>query len=305
MGAKARLLKRDGKTNEAKQIQDQIQQFESKIEEDNKKEQDEKIKVNNIVDKIEKGELIPLDDIEFYEANKNKIDKAIQARQLETELSAPSVIMPEENVAPEIIEPTRPAVIMPEENVPVETTVVRPEQQGKAPSVIMPEANVAPKVAETVVTEEVAPTEVKPEVKSKLESFKTKFAPQPKELSMKGTIGTYWKAFIIIRSALVSAILVFLTDHPEFQIITNLILSGIFTGMMLINPPYDSPSQNKIHLYNELMTSAYLYTLFAMTDYNQIPDSKETFGIILFGIVVVSIIINILILIINLIIRSY
>ncbi len=186
MGAKARLLKRDGKTNEAKQIQDQIQQFESKIEEDNKKEQDEKIKVNNIVDKIEKGELIPLDDIEFYEANKNKIDKAIQAKQLETELSAPSVIMPEENVAPEIIEPTRPAVIMPEENVPSETTVVRPEQQGKAPSVIMPEANVAPEVTETVVTEEVKATEAKPEVKSKLEAFKTKFAPQPKEVSLKG-----------------------------------------------------------------------------------------------------------------------
>jgi GNAT superfamily N-acetyltransferase len=162
MGAKARLLKRDGKTSEAKQIQDQIQQFESKIEDDNKKGQDEKIKVNNIVDKIEKGELVPLEDIEFYEANKNKIDKAIQAKQLEAELSAPSVIMPEENVAPEIIEPTRPAVIMPEENVPVETTVVRPEQQGKAPSVIMPEANVAPEVAETVVTEEVKPTEVKP-----------------------------------------------------------------------------------------------------------------------------------------------
>ena len=176
MGAKARLLKRDGKTNEAKQIQDQIQQFESKIEEDNKKEQDEKIKVNNIVDKIEKGELIPLDDIEFYEANKNKIDKAIQARQLETELSAPSVIMPEENVAPEIIEPTRPAVIMPEENVPVETTVVRPQQQGKAPSVIMPEANVAPEVAETVVTEEVKPTEAKPEIKSKLQDYKQKFS---------------------------------------------------------------------------------------------------------------------------------
>ena len=65
--------------------------------------------------------------------------------------------MPEENVAPEIIEPTRPAVIMPEENVPAETTVVRPEQQGKGAAVIMPEANVAPEVAE-----EVKPTEVKP-----------------------------------------------------------------------------------------------------------------------------------------------
>lgn len=137
------------------------------------------------------------------------------------------------------------------------------------------------------------------------EVYENNFSNLSKELSMKGTIGTYWKAFTIIRSALVSAILVFLTDHPEFQIITNLILSSTFTGMMLINPPYDSPSQNKIHLFNELMTSAYLYTLFAMTDYNQIPDSKETFGIILFGIVVISIIFNILILLLNLIIRSY
>lgn len=43
------------------------------------------------------------------------------------------------------------------------------------------------------------------------------------------------------------------------------------------------------------MTSAYLYTLFAMTDYNQVKDSKETFGIVLFGIVVGTISINILI----------
>jgi hypothetical protein len=75
---------------------------------------------------------------------------------------------------------------MPEENVPAETTVVRPEQQGKGAAVIMPEANVAPEVAETVVTEEVKPTQVKPEVKSKLEAFKTKFAPQPKEVSISG-----------------------------------------------------------------------------------------------------------------------
>jgi hypothetical protein len=137
------------------------------------------------------------------------------------------------------------------------------------------------------------------------EVYDNNFSNLIKELSMKGTIGTYWKAFIIFRSALVSAILVFLTDHPEFQIITNLIISAAFTGMMLINPPYDSPSQNKIHLFNELMTSAYLYTLFAMTDYNQVSDSKETFGILLFGIVVASISINIILLLLNLIVSFY
>jgi hypothetical protein len=40
----------------------------------------------------------------------------------------------------------------------------------------MPEANVAPEVAETVVTEEVKPTEAKPEIKSKLQDYKQKFS---------------------------------------------------------------------------------------------------------------------------------
>lgn len=52
--------------------------------------------------------------------------------------------------------------------------------------------------------------------KQRDEDFETRYSSLSKELSMKGTIGTYWKVFIIIRSALVSAILVFLTKHPEF-----------------------------------------------------------------------------------------
>jgi hypothetical protein len=131
------------------------------------------------------------------------------------------------------------------------------------------------------------------------------FSSLTTDLSMKGTIGTYWRVLTIIRSALVSAILVFLKDYPEFQIITNLLLSGTFTGMMIVNPPFESPGENKIHLFNELMTSAYLYTLYAMTDYNQVVGSKETFGILLFGIVVASISVNILLLLFSLISRFY
>jgi len=125
------------------------------------------------------------EDLQFYENNKTEIEKALKAKAEETK---PAVVMPEENVAPEVVEPSKgAAVIMPDENIAAETTVVGPQQQGKAPSVIMPEANVAPEVAETVVTEEVAPVEkAKPEVKSKLEAFKTKFAPQPKEVSVSG-----------------------------------------------------------------------------------------------------------------------
>jgi hypothetical protein len=64
---------------------------------------------------------------------------------------------------------------------------------------------------------------------------------------------------------------------------------------MLNNPPYADPSQNKIMLFNELMTSVYLYILYAMTEFNLDQQSKETFGIVLFGIFLGTISINILI----------
>ena len=158
----------------------------------------EKQQFDQFVNRIVEGEKMETpEDLQFYENNKTEIEKALKTKAKETK---PSVVMPEANVAPQVVEPTRAAVIMPKENVPAETTVISPEQQGKGAAVIMPEANVAPKVAETVVTEEVKPTEettlptvtvtgvrkkpVTPEVKSKLESFKTKFAPQPKEVSV-------------------------------------------------------------------------------------------------------------------------
>lgn len=189
MGANARLLKREGKTNEAKNIQDQIKEYEIQQEEKNKKIKDEKIQINNFADKIIKGEKLESpEDLQFYENNKDKIEKSLKAKQLESELTAPAVIMPEENIAPEVVEPSKgPAVIMPEENVPAETTTISPEQQGKAPSVIMPEANIAPEVAENIVTE------IKPETKSKLELFKTKFAPKPKEITISGARGAETK----------------------------------------------------------------------------------------------------------------
>jgi len=175
-----------------KEKQDQIDLIQAKIDETNdylegivsgkKPEYKEKRGMYFKVDS--EGNETPINK-ETYDLAKS-IREEDDRKAKESVDTAPAVIMPEENVAPEVVEPTRPAVIMPEENVPAETTVISPEQQGKGAAVIMPEANVAPEVAETVVTEEFAPTEVKPEVKSKLESFKTKFAPQPKEVSVSG-----------------------------------------------------------------------------------------------------------------------
>jgi hypothetical protein len=258
----------------------------------------EKQQFDQFVNRIVEGERMQTpEDLQFYENNKTEIEKALKTKAEETK---PAVVMPEENVAPQVVEPSKgAAVIMPEGNIAAETTVVGAQQQGKAPSVIMPEANVAPEVAvkptevdkrqkqlerverlnpdagfplfnvgqvhndgnryivsnatdnrtnrnaegvvviskiiepaqvdengkmtkaatvETTIFDskedaqkalqdnynkykaiaeerlskaqaEVKPTEAKPEVKSKLEAFKTKFAPQPKEVSISGAKG--------------------------------------------------------------------------------------------------------------------
>ena len=176
-----------------KEKQDQIDLIQAKIDETNdylegivsgkKPEYKEKRGMYFKVDS--EGNETPINK-ETYDLAKS-IREEDERKAKEPVDTTPAVIMPEENVAPEVIEPSKgAAVIMPEENIAAETTVVSPEQQGKTPSVIMPEANVAPEVAETIVTEEPVEIKAKPEVKSKLEAFKTKFAPQPKEVSVSG-----------------------------------------------------------------------------------------------------------------------
>lgn len=141
LGANAKILRKQGKKEDAQVVEDQMKEFESKMEADSK-----------------------------FQENEEK--------------SKASVIMPEENIVPDIVPPTipstAPSVIMPEENIQPETTVISPQQQVAAPSVIMPEANIAPDIVQPVEEE------VKPEIKSKLEAFKTQFAPQPKEITISG-----------------------------------------------------------------------------------------------------------------------
>ena len=166
-----------------KEKQDQIDLIQAKIDETNdylegivsgkKPEYKEKRGMYFKVDS--EGNETPINK-ETYDLAKS-IREEDERKAKEEVDTTPAVIMPEENVAPQVVEPSKgPAVIMPEENVPAETTVVRPEQQGKGAAVIMPEANVAPEVAETMVTEEVKPTQVKPEIKSKLQDYKQKFS---------------------------------------------------------------------------------------------------------------------------------
>jgi hypothetical protein len=123
--------------------------------------------IGEFANRIAKGEKMESpEDLQFYENNKTEIEKALKAKAEETK---PVVIMPEENIAPQIVEPSKgAAVIMPEENIAAETIVVGPEQQGKGAAVIMPEANIAPEVAVKPTKEIVSPT---------VSEFKLGYAP--------------------------------------------------------------------------------------------------------------------------------
>jgi hypothetical protein len=104
---------------------------------------DEEVKVKpseaigEFANRIAKGEKMEsLEDLQFYENNKTEIEKALKAKAEETK---PVVIMPEENIAPQIVEPSKGA------------------------AVIMPEENIAPEIIKTIGTEKVKQNKVKEE----------------------------------------------------------------------------------------------------------------------------------------------
>jgi hypothetical protein len=67
-------------------------------------------------------------------------------------------------------------------------------------------------------------------------------------------------------------------------------------ALMLINFPYHERGKARIvYFFNEFMTSAYLYSLIGLTDYNL--EMRDSIGLVLFGIVVSSLLFNILIMV--------
>lgn len=68
--------------------------------------------------------------------------------------------------------------------------------------------------------------------------------------------------------------------------------------------PQDSPFENKISLFNEIMATCYLYTLITVTDFMGRNAVKEECGLILLGIVLFTISANILKVLIQVIIMA-
>ena len=113
-------------------------------------------KITDFVNKIASGEKIETpEDLQFYDNNKKEIESALQQKAKEEK-------------------PIKPIVRTTGTVVPMEEIVGKPKVQ-------ITEEVKPTEVKEEIKVEPVA--EVKPEVKSKLEAFKTKFAPKEKELT--------------------------------------------------------------------------------------------------------------------------
>ena len=80
-------------------------------------------------------------------------------------------------------------------------------------------------------------------------------------------IAAYWKFLTLVRWTITTAILIFLKDHNEFQILLLLIVSLIYSCFLIRGRPFESSFENKMSLFTEIMVSVYLYMLLCLTDF--------------------------------------
>jgi hypothetical protein len=83
----------------------------------------------------------------------------------------------------------------------------------------------------------------------------------------KGKIAAYWKLLTLTRWLITTSILIFLKDHNEFQIMLLLILSVVFSCLLIIGRPFENTLENKMSLFTETLVSFYLYLLLCLTDF--------------------------------------
>ncbi|TNV85934.1 hypothetical protein FGO68_gene8988 [Halteria grandinella] len=102
-----------------------------------------------------------------------------------------------------------------------------------------------------------------------------------------------WVTITLAKWAILSVTLVYLRDYPSIQLLLLTTLLLLSQCLLLLSKPSPSPLENHLSLFNELMTSAYLYTLFTLTDFMGRNQVKEGCGIVLLGVVVGTIGVNI------------
>lgn len=80
-------------------------------------------------------------------------------------------------------------------------------------------------------------------------------------------IASYWKLLTLIRWTITTIILIFVKDYNEFQILLLLIVSVVYSCLLIRGRPFEEGFENKMSLFTEIIVSVYLYLLLCLTDF--------------------------------------
>lgn len=109
-------------------------------------------------------------------------------------------------------------------------------------------------------------------------------------------IAAFWNLLTLIRWTLTTAILIFLKDLDEFQILSMLIISVIYSALLIRGKPFDDSFDNKMSLFTECIVSVYLYMLLCLTDFTGQGDLiREPLALTLVYVIGFAVFVNLMI----------
>jgi CBS domain containing-hemolysin-like protein len=110
------------------------------------------------------------------------------------------------------------------------------------------------------------------------------------------TVAAYWKFLTLIRWTITTSILIFLKDHNEFQILLLLIISVVYSILLMNGKPFESNFENKMSLFTEIMVSIYLYLLLCLTDFMpNLSFIRDPLALALVSVIGFAVFINLLV----------
>ncbi|TNV87954.1 hypothetical protein FGO68_gene457 [Halteria grandinella] len=125
--------------------------------------------------------------------------------------------------------------------------------------------------------------------------FVSKYGTILEGMNLKSVVGRNWSVLVMIRWTVTSVIMVVWRDLYNIQVQTLLVISIVFLMLINLGEPFKVRIDNYMSSFNEVMVSAYLYTIMMLmlTDQNQSEELRDQLGTVLIVIISVSSIINV------------
>lgn len=114
-------------------------------------------------------------------------------------------------------------------------------------------------------------------------------------LSLKNSVSAYWSLIYLGRWGLTLVIIVYVTSHYSFQILSILFISYLYQISVLVGKPFSEPQENYWVALNEVLVDCYLYTLLALSGNSIVEQAvRINMGWTLLAIVATSFTVNFL-----------